>query len=489
MKIIFFNALYLPIYLAHDKGADRKKTDEYHQVFIAGMMILALLTAEGVPYWKPDKSQSVFNYRPYSIRFKKEDNEQTLEAYQKMKQLKKVTIKDKTYEVRSMFTIIDGKAACVISGPSADKAIGSMVCPMCHRPPTQLNVSPQEVYDEVDWNDDNIEEKLTTLSIMHDGLGLMMLLIMITCKYLANVRKPQVKESQRPRVQKWYQKIKDQLFLQLKIYLDRVTAQCCGTRAREAKIFFDVENAEIIYEILMQVVPLAMIKNSCYMWEAARSTLNPLNPEKYLKIAVEWHADYIEKFSWHRMNPKSHKITSHPANFQKMINRIFGELAKISTGDTNEEVGEHTNYIFKKARAKHSVKSDAIKIMITAGDMMMLKTDPVMISLRVDPKTRKNRKIHSEKVLDILDLNEPENQDSEDNHEITVGSHRGIALNLRHVLADSQNQTELENSDSGSEIAESEDSESENSDLDYDTASEGEGYFEEMWALEDIEAE
>ena len=109
---------YLKMILSSKSGKSRKEQQKEHQIFMAGFTVLAITDQEGTPIWTNNRSESVFSYRPFILRMKAEDAQQTIDACDSLKKIKTIEVKGlgMRYEmdVTSMFTMIDGKSGVLM---------------------------------------------------------------------------------------------------------------------------------------------------------------------------------------------------------------------------------------------------------------------------------------------------------------------------------------------------------------------------------------
>lgn len=108
-----------------------------------------------------------------------------------------------------------------------------------------------------------------------------------------------------------------------------------------------------------------------------------INSGAFDTYAEETARLYVKLYGWYRMPPSVHKILIHGSKFVQNFSIPIGELS--------EEAQEATNKVYRRVRQDNSRKNSRINTIEDVFHMLLVCSDPVISSLRLDIKTNQKK--------------------------------------------------------------------------------------------------
>lgn len=364
-----------------DEEAPIQKEINYASVFSVSCVPLNLQCGDKF-VWKNDRPSSIRLCRPIEFKFMKESFENVAEIHKfyeaEIQNLTSTTVNigDNSFRVsyNLSFTMIDGKTCNVLTN---QKASGS--CNICGSKPSQMNK-----IDEVSAMSVKDEYFRFGLSTLHCKIRFMECLLNIA--YHIDFKKNSCRGFKEQKTLR-KRRIQSELKKHIGIVVD-VVKQGFGTTntGNTARRFFNNPkkvskilgvNEEIVarFSVILQVL-------SCN---------RQIDVNAFETYARETANLFVKLYPWKFMPPTVHKVLIHGSRIIECFEGCIGQYA--------EEAQEANNKVFRDARASKSRLRGNKENHIDVMHYLLIASDPVISSLRVQTNEKQEKLSNNAKKL------------------------------------------------------------------------------------------
>ena len=357
---------------------------------MAPLRLVTVIGSDEISLFDYPGPNSPHSCRPLRLAFEKENNTSIQCEFQRLKKemseiqgLVVSAIPKITINFSGLFTLLDGKVLCSITGAKTTE------CPLCHKPGQELarNEGPFDVKspDFLSYG----------ASILHFGLRAFSTLLQIG--YKQDFKSHRVTKQNSAAYEERKLKVKQAFKRELNLIVDSPSSPgntLSGNTARSA-FANPIKFAQII-----GVSPM-LVSNIDVIWRIMASKY-PINGEKFDKLCKETLEVYMSDAGWYNITPTIHKILHH--------GKDIIEACPVPIGWTSEEGSEANNKFIRKFLANHTRKTSHIDTLTDLFHRLLEISDPILVTKSC--KTEKNAKRElTPEMRDILVISEDEEMD------------------------------------------------------------------------------
>jgi len=355
---------------------------------MAPLRLVTIIDDEETPLFDYPCQNSPHSCRPLRLAFEKE-TEATMQCefqrlQKEMSELTDLVVSPKvTIQFSGLFTLIDGKVLCSITGAK------TIQCPLCHKSGLELakNEGPFELK--------STEFICYGASVLHFGLRAFSTLLQIG--YKQDFKSHRVTKQNSSTVEARKLKVKQAFKREMNLIVDSPSSPgntLCGNVARKA-FSNPVKFAQII-----GVSPM-LVSNIEVIWRIMGSKY-PINAEKFDKLCKETLEVYLSDAGWFNIPPTIHKILVHGKDIIK--------ACPVPIGWTSEEGSEANNKFIRKFLLHHTRKTSHIDTLTDLFHRLLEISDPVLVTKSCKSQKKEKRKLTPE-MREILAIPKEEETD------------------------------------------------------------------------------
>ncbi len=256
-----------------------------------------------------------------------------------------------TISYSGLFTLIDGKVLCAITGAK------TIQCPLCHKCGIELarNEGPFELK--------SLDFLGYGASILHFGLRAFSTLLQIG--YRQDFKLHRVTQVNKAAFEARKQKVKQAFRREMNLIVDSSNDPgntLSGNVARKA-FSNPVKFAQII-----GVSPM-LVSNLDVIWRTMASK-HQINSEKFGEFCTETLDIYLTDAGWYNLSPTLHKIFIHGKDIIK--------ACPVPLGWTSEEGSESNNKFVRRFLSNHTRKTSQIDTLTDLFNRLLEVSDPCL---------------------------------------------------------------------------------------------------------------
>ena len=348
------------------------------------------LSVAGKIAWLNDQPNSGFACRPYRLQFAKESKEKVkqemgeIEAQTHSLLPCSITMSDNRNIVithKIVWSMLDGKAKAY----ATDTA--TQTCNICGAVPSQMNNIENVVARPINQN-----VLKYGLSPLHALLRFFSLIITVGTKLVLpeDVRKYQIrgKENQKKVAEK-KREMQDRFYSEMGLLVDFPKSGGVGNTTNGNTVRRAFEDPAKLATITG--VSEELIRRFSIVLLVMRSNY-AVDIVKFREYCLETAKLYVSLYGWHYMSDTVHEVLIH--GWQVL------EALPLPPGLCSEEAQKSRNKHIRNYRLRHTRKDSPIHVSEDLQNMLLVTSDPVMLSLQ-RPRTLKKKNLPKE-MLDLL---------------------------------------------------------------------------------------
>ncbi|XP_065092812.1 uncharacterized protein LOC135713609 [Ochlerotatus camptorhynchus] len=307
-----------------------------------------------------------------------------------------ITVEGRTIIVRyeMVLTMVDGKVCNAVTGNKS-----SQTCYICNATPKLMN-NLDSVTERVE-NSDAFQFGLSTL---HAWIRFMEYFLHLS--YRLEIKKWQVRGQNVQAMKIRKNQIQKRFKVETGLIVDKPKPGGSGTSndGNTARRFFsDPKKTAAITGLDVTAL------ERCGTILQVLASGHKINTERFSSYCIETAKYLVDLYPWYYMPASVHKILIHGA---QVINHFT-----VPIGQLSEEAQESRNKDLKRYRRDHTRKCSRTILNLDLIRRLLVSSDPLISSMRKSPK--KETKNLSQDAKFLLSLDDGEEMDSEDEHDVS----------------------------------------------------------------------
>ncbi len=364
---------------------------------MAPLRLVTVINEEEVPLFDYPGLNSPHSCRPLRLAFEKETKATMQCEFQRlqteMSEIADLVLTPKvTIHFSGLFTLIDGKVLCSITGAKTTE------CPLCHKSGLELakNEGPYELKSP--------DFLCYGASILHFGLRAFSTLLQIG--YKQDVKSHRITKHNSSTVEARKLKVKQAFKREMNLIVDSSSNPGNTLSGNVARKAF---SKPIIFAQIIGVSPM-LVSNLDVIWRILASKY-PINAAKFDMLCQETLEIYLADAGWFKIPPTIHKILVH--------GKDIIEACPVPIGWTSEEGSEANNKFIRKFLANHTRKTSHLDTLTDLFHRLLEISDPVLVSksFKSDKKEKRQLTVEMQEILVIPEedeIDEPTSSDDSD---------------------------------------------------------------------------